>query len=435
MPLEQSLRPLPAGLEAAGSRIVVAYSGGLDSTVLLHALRRVYGARVHALHVHHGMQTDADAWAEHCLRICKEWAMPIEVAHVQVSGNGRGLEDAAREARRAAFSAHLSQGDILALAHHQDDQAETFLLNALRGSGSDGLSAMPMLQFINNAFYWRPWLQVPRTQLAHYAQKHALEWIEDPTNATTRFDRNYLRLSVMPLLRARWPHAAAAFARAAELQAQTRSDLDATTREMLAQCRLAEDDLRVDALMRFSVEDRARVLRAWVASLGLPPLGSSHLQQIERDVLAARQDATPVFEWAQARMLRWRDVLHASKQDTPAEFAEVRWDGTTPLPLPDGRRLRLMPAGAQPQSYTLVARRGGERIRLPGRSHHTEVKKLLQALGVPAWQRSQLPLLVDESGEVHAIPGWAVSETLSSWLQRTGSQLVHDTEIDPACLD
>ena len=155
MPLEQSLRPLPAGLEAAGSRIVVAYSGGLDSTVLLHALRRVYGARVHALHVHHGLQVDADAWVEHCLRICKEWAVPIEVARVQVSGNGRGLEDAAREARRAAFTAHLAQGDILALAHHQDDQAETFLLNALRGSGSDGLSAMPMLQFINNAFYWR----------------------------------------------------------------------------------------------------------------------------------------------------------------------------------------------------------------------------------------------------------------------------------------
>lgn len=430
MPLESFLRQLPQARLASPARIVVGFSGGLDSTVLLHALRPLYAGRMHAVHVNHGLHPAAGEWARHCQRICAAWGVPLSVVNIEVAQDGRGLEAAARDARHAAFASQLDVGDILALAQHQDDQAETFLLHALRGSGPDGLSAMPHVQERNGCHWWRPWLDVPRAELAAYARTHALDWVEDPSNVDPRFDRNYLRHAVMPLLHARWPHASAALARCAQLQRETRTDLAATTTEMLDACATAEGDLLLDALMRHSVEARARILRAWARDRGLPPLGRTHLQHIERDLLAARHDAEPQFTWSNARILRWRDVLHASLQEPPSKVMQQSWDGREPLPLPSGRQWRLAPARAFGKPFAVVARAGGERIQLPGRRHRTEVKKLLQAMGIPAWQRSGLPLLVDELGEVHAIPGIAISDALSKWLQANGCELIHDTAID-----
>ena len=435
MPLEHFLRHLPSAFVHAHTRMVVGFSGGMDSTVLLHALLQAFGTRVHAVHVHHGLQADADAWAAQCSDVCRQWQVALDVVHVQVTENGHGLEAAARDARHAAFAGLLQSGDAVVLAHHQDDQAETFLLHALRGSGPDGLSAMPAWQARGDTFVWRPLLDVPRAQLEDYARAHALTWIEDPSNASTRFDRNYLRNTVFPLLQARWPQAAAALAHAAELQSETRVQHDVRTAQQLDACRLPGADLSVDALMRFAVQDRARMLRAWVNTLGLPPLGRAHLQHIERDVLAARHDAEPAFNWGNAQILRWRDVLHASLRAAPMSMPAAPWDGQRPYPLPDGRQWRLSLPLTFPQAYTVVSRKGGERIQLPGRRHRTEVKKLLQAMGVPVWQRKPLMLLVDASGEVHAIPGLAMSDTLSKWLQAQGAELVIDAKIDPATLD
>lgn len=435
MPLEALLRQLPHSLNESPSRIVVAFSGGLDSSALLHALKQVHGERVHALHIHHGLQSEADAWALHCSSVCQARSIPIQVLRVQVAEDGRGMEAAAREARHGAFASQLDAGDILALAHHQDDQAETFLLRALRGSGPDGLSAMSAWQMRGDAWHWRPWLNVPRVELEEYARQHSLKWIEDPSNTELRFDRNYLRHSVMPLLRDRWPHVASAFARSAELQSETRAQRTDSAQRHLDACLLPAGDLRLDALMRYGVEDRAGVLRAWVSALGLPALGGEHLQHIERDVLASRHDAEPVFTWANARIVRWRDVLHAALQTPAVQFTQDTWDGSRPLTLPEGRRWRLAPEGRFPVAYEVVRRSGGERIQLPGRRHRTEVKKLLQALGVPVWQRAHLALLIDDLGEVHAIPGLAVSDSLAKWLEQSGHALIYEADIDPAALD
>lgn len=435
MPLDSFLRHLPGADLRADARIVVGFSGGLDSTALLHALHRVYGARVRAVHVHHGLHVEADDWAAHCRNLCDALGVPFALKHVMVREAGYGLEAAARDARHAAFAEQLGAGDILALAHHQDDQAETFLLHALRGSGPDGLAAMRPWQARGENFLWRPWLQVPRAEIEAYARAQGLTWIDDPSNTSVRFDRNYLRHTVMPLLKARWPHAAAGLARSAGLQAEVRETLADSALQMLDTCRLPGNDLRVDALMRFSVEDRARVLRAWVGTLGLPALGHAHLQQIERDVLAARHDAEPVFTWGDARMVRWRDVLHAAPGVHADTFTPCLWDGVAPLSLPAGHVWQLVPAQAFPHPYKVTLRHGGERIQLPGRRHRTEVKKLLQAMEVPVWQREALPLLVDHLGEVHAIGGQAVSDSLSHWLHETGARLVYAAEIDPAPLD
>ncbi|GAE56601.1 hypothetical protein XPR_3236, partial [Xanthomonas arboricola pv. pruni MAFF 301420] len=208
--------------------VLVAYSGGVDSSVLLHLLAttpryRVTGLR--AVHVHHGLHADADAWAAHCQRQCDALQVPLQVAQVQVArDSGLGLEAAARHARHVAFAAALAPGEWLALAHHRDDQAETFLLRALRASGPDGLAAMRAQRPFAAGMLWRPLLAHARAEVLAYAQAHRLQWIEDPSNADARHDRNFLRTQLMPVLQQRWPQAAEALARSAQLSADA-SDL------------------------------------------------------------------------------------------------------------------------------------------------------------------------------------------------------------------
>ena len=185
--------------------LLVGYSGGLDSTALLHLLAREPAHRgLRAIHVHHGLQPEADAWADHCARTCAALGIGLEIVRVQVARDtGEGLEAAARRARMAAFAQALENDGVLALAHHRDDQAETFLLRALRASGSDGLGAMRPWRRFGPGWLWRPLLDLPRQALVDYARAHGLDWIEDPSNASDDHDRNYLRRRVLSLLRER----------------------------------------------------------------------------------------------------------------------------------------------------------------------------------------------------------------------------------------
>ena len=194
-----------------GRGVMLGFSGGLDSTVLLHLLAANTDIRrngLGAIHVHHGLHADADAWAAQCQRSCDALDVPLSIVHVDVDrASGQGLEGAARDARHRAFAQALADDEILALAHHRDDQAETFLLRALRGSGVDGLAAMRSWRAYANGWLWRPLLDVAREELHEHATAHGLAWIEDAGNGDPRFDRNFLRNAVMPLLRQRWPQA------------------------------------------------------------------------------------------------------------------------------------------------------------------------------------------------------------------------------------
>ena len=426
-----ALPPLPA---AATGALVVGYSGGLDSTVLLHRLAAepaVRGRGLRAIHVHHGLHPAAADWAAHCMRQAQSLDVPLQVLDVQVHRDtGSGLEAAARDARYAAFSAALEPGDLLLTAHHLDDQAETFLLRALRASGPDGLGAMRALRPLGDAWQWRPLLDLPRGTLLAYAQTHGLEWIEDPSNALPDPDRNFLRLQVLPLLRQRWPHAAASLARSAALCAQTDAML---AEEDAALLRLhAGDDhrtLRVPALLVLPAARRARVLRHWIRALGLPPLPALGVEQIERDLLGARADAEARFAWSGARVLRWRDFLHADhlRDPLPAEWS-VEWDGCIPLALPDGGTLSLRgETGIASVGFDapvrVHARRGGERITLPGRSHSHPLKHVLQDRNVPPWRRAQLPLLSAADGQLLAAADVAWSQDLARWLHGRGWHL------------
>lgn len=421
-----TLPPLP---DASAGPLLVAYSGGLDSSVLLHALAHdpAWRARgVRAMHVHHGLQAAADDWTAHCQRCCQDWNVPLTVVPVQVPRDaGLGLEAAARQARYDALATQLRAGEVLVTAHHQDDQAETFLLRALRASGSEGLAAMSPWRGFHAGWHWRPLLAIARQQLLGYAQAHALDWIEDASNANTDLDRNFLRHQIMPLLRQRWPQADAAFARSAALSSESAQLLAQEDAVALALTVTPDPQaLSVPTLLTLPRARRARVLRAWLSSLALPALPASGVQQVESDLLTAAADSEAEFRWQGAMLRRWRDHLHAEREQAPLpDQWQQTWDTLAPMTLPAGDTLSWACAHPWPRPLRLTARSGGERLRLPGRSHTHALKKLLQEAGIPPWQRTRLPLLWDSDGELLAAGDRLLSARLDNWLREHAGEL------------
>lgn len=422
--------PLPLALARSDAGpLLVAFSGGLDSTALLHALNQDPHHREHglrAVHIHHGLQAQADDWAGHCRDFCHALGIELLVSHVQVDRHsGEGLEAAARHARYAAFGQHLQAGETLVTAHHLDDQAETFLLRALRGSGPDGLSAMREWRRFQHGWHWRPLLRTARQSLLEHARQHQLRWLEDPSNHDLHHDRNFLRQQLMPVLRQRWPQADAALSRSAQLCADATDLLEQEDQRALGACRTnGPETLDVQALLQLPAARRARVLRSWIAGLGLPPLPAAGIARIETDLLHARRDASASFRWRDACIQRWRDVLHAQRQvaPLPSDWQAV-WDGRQPLRLPDGGSLLLEGAEAFAEPVVALPRRGGERITLPGREHSHALKHVLQDLGIPPWQRQQLPLLAGADGALLAVADRAYSAAFDAWLGQHGARL------------
>lgn len=456
-PLEDAVGPLPA------APLCVGLSGGLDSTVLLHLLASLPAARergLRALHVHHGLQQQADDWAAHCQATCNVLDVPLVVRRVAVGRNhGLGVEGAARQARREAFAHVLRDGEVLALAHHLDDQAETFLLRALRASGPDGLAAMSAWRPFARGHLWRPLLGLPRAALEQHAHLHDLRWIDDPSNRDASYDRNFLRSRVLPLLRERWPQASASLARSAALCGDAAALLADGDAQALQACAVAPAPaptgepsqagplatvLACDTLSALPPTRRARVLRHWINGLGLPPLPAAGVARIEAELLPARTDAAAMFEWAGASVRAWRGCLHAGWMQAPLPAGwSARWDGLAPLRLPNGDKLELTtrdrdeePGSMPPHPRTppfsppliVHPRRGGERITLPGRRHSHMLKQVLQDLGIPPWERKRLPLLSSENGELLAAGDRVVSAALQDWLDRHGRALAWHRE-------
>lgn len=417
--------PAPAAVDAP---LLVGYSGGLDSTVLLHWLQHSAqraGHTLRAIHVHHGLQADADHWAAHCQHQCDALGVALTVCHVQVERDaGLGLEGAARLARRAAFAAQLRHDEVLVLAQHQDDQAETFLLRALRGAGVDGLAAMAGESVLDGHRLWRPLLEVPRAGLLAYARQHALEWIEDPSNTDDGPDRNYLRLHVLPLLRQRWPHAAQALASSAAHCGGLRQMLDEEDDELLQHLQAAPCVLSVELLKQVSAQRRARVLRRWVLAHGAEPLPARVVAQLEHELLPAAPDRDAQVRWRQHSIRQWRGhwyLLPAGLPQLPIHWRAL-WDGRAPLALPDGGELTLEGAVAFDAPMQVQARRGGERIQLPGRAHQHALKDCLQREHLAPWRRAQLPLLFAD-GQLQAAADVVHSAAMQAWLLQHGAQL------------
>lgn len=410
------------GLPAA-HRYHLAFSGGLDSTALLHCLAGVRDrlpGELQALHVHHGLQADADAWGAHCKALCYDLSIPYQQIELTlISTQGQSLEAMARDARYAALADVIQEGEMLLTAQHQDDQAETLLLQLMRGSGPAGLAAMPRLLGFGPGWLARPLLDVPRAAVEEYARQYRLSWVEDPSNRDQRFDRNFIRQRVMPLLRDRWPAASATIARSARLSGELQGLVNDQATEDLQSVRGPwPGTLSVSGLLSLSPARRRSLLRHWVRELGGALPGSRHLRRIEDECLLARRDATPLVHWGDCEVRRFRDGLFLLRPQPPHDPCQViPWSGVESLSLPSdlGRLvLEATAAGISWQQWLHARvevrfRQGGERCLVAGSKRHRRLKTLFQEWQVPPWDRERIPLLFID-GELAAIPGYLCCE-------------------------
>jgi len=385
-------------------RVRVGLSGGLDSTVLLHllaSLRQTLPLQLSAAHVQHGLVAGSAAWADDCRRLCDGLGVPLVVSAVQVDRHHPGgLEAAARDARREALAA---LGDeVLALAHHRDDQAETVLFRAIRGAGVRGAGGMrPVVAAGPGPLVWRPLLDVPRSALLAYARAHCLAWVDDPSNADSGFSRNFLRNEVLPLVESRFPGAAAGLARMGRLCGEAAGMLDELAALDLTALRLPgsqrlgrEATLRLSSarlrnLLRFMLleageampdEDRLREIERQLCSPGAAeglclPIGKSALCVYREAwwLAPARHDAALIsLAWSLEPSVRWAGGV--------VEWRETVGEGLAAAALAGG-------------VCELRRRAGGERMRLRAGGPSRSLKNLLQEAGVPPWLRDDLPLL------------------------------------------
>lgn len=410
----------------------VAFSGGLDSTVLLHLLadhaHNHAAPALRAIHIHHGLQPAADAWPAHCQSVCDALAIPLQVIHVQVSP-GASLEQAARAARYAAFRQLLGPGDVLFTGQHRDDQAETLLFRLLRGAGLRGLAAMPGQRGLGQGSLARPLLGRSRQQLHDYAQAHQLAWIEDPSNADTRFARNYLRGEVFPHLQQRWPQASQNLARAAEHLGEALGLLDELAQGDLVLAQEGTplawpglDSLDLAALVALSPARQRNALQYWLSRRTRLP-DSRHWAGWA-DLRDAAADAQPVWRLADGQLLRSHGRIWWLSGDwLRLPGAGAAWpDPSEPLRLPGNGSVRLL--GAAPATGLRIAyRQGGEVLDIPDRGRR-ELKRLLNELQVPHFLRPRLPLLYH--GErllaLANLPGLVQADCQLDWQLPTNAQ-------------
>jgi tRNA(Ile)-lysidine synthase len=394
--------------------LCVALSGGRDSSVLLHALaglREAASWPLRAVHVNHGLQPAAGEWARHCGEFCTTLGVPLAVRQVvPLTDAGCGPEAAAREARYAALAAELRPGEWLLLAHHEDDQLETVLLHLLRGSGVSGLAGIPAGSEFAGGRLCRPLLGVSGADIAAYAQRHALVWIEDPSNADVALDRNFLRARVIPPLRQRWPTAARAAGRSARLAAEA-ADLLADLARIDAQAVLQGEIIELAPFRALDAARQRNLLRWLIRQRGWPMPPEPRLAAGLQQLLAARPDRHPVLAWSGHSIRRFRERLYLVAGDPAVAPAAIRtWDGEGSLALGGLRgELRLQPATGAGLAGRILAgglqlafRNGGEALRGGGDAHHRSLKYLFQKHAVVPWMRNHIPLLY-AGGELAAV--------------------------------
>lgn len=425
--------PLPAVLRRAlrdgtPRALCVAFSGGPDSTALLHALAQLTEAResgLRAIHVDHGLHPDSAEWAKCCADFCQSLDVALTTIRVQVNdAGGEGVEAAARRVRYAAFAEHLRDGEWLALGHHRDDQVETILLKLLRGAGPQGLGGMRVLRPFTRGFLWRPLLETPRETLRRYLSENAISCIDDPANHDPRFARNVLRREILPCLSAHWPRADASILHTAALCRTAADYIGAAAQDALKSLRHESDTLDARGWLALPETLRAPVLEAWLHARGLPAPPDSSRAELSKQAAHAAEDSTPVIAWPGAEVRIWDGRLHALPPLAQAPETWCReWDGAAfPLP-PDCGELRTDPAinPSFDPPLTVRFRRGGERIKPAGDPHTRELRDLFQQARMPPWLRVRCPLIYAEDELIAVADEW-VSERGQTLFNASGTR-------------
>lgn len=434
--IEKPLKRHPQLKQA--KRIWIGFSGGVDSTVLLHALSHEpeLKNKLNALHVHHGLSKNADQWVKHCQSICDEHSVPLQIEHVTIDRQG-SLEQQARHARYGIFESYVQHDDVLVLGHHQDDQVETFMMRLMRGSGLTGLTSMEEERELASGILVRPLLDFSREQIEGYARQQKLEWIEDESNNDTSFDRNWWRQQQLPQLEKRYPQARQSILKTLSVLQDELTLLNELLLPIYDEVSDSKQRLDLKVLQNQSPSLQTQMIRMWQEKTGhYPLLADKQIKQLLKDFLHSRDDAEPLFEWTDVngnnknQVRRFKNKLYIMEAvPTPRDYCfEV--DLTEPteqvINLMFGKLVveaRHPQTTIKPGQYQLIPYDSALKAKPEKRPSKT-LKKWFQEENIPPWLRHHWPVLMHE-GEVAAVPNIFVCEGYTSSVGLTVSVHFH----------
>ncbi len=412
----------------ATRRFWVGFSGGADSTALLQAMweiRDQLDGPIHAVHFHHGLQSEADDWQEHCNAFCLERDIPFRSIKLEVRQvGGTSLEEESRNCRYRAVARILGDREMYLTAHHAEDQAETLFLNLMRGSGIEGLAGIPMLRSLEKGWVARPLLDCRRAQLEQFLKDRGIDWLIDPSNEDTVFDRNYLRQQLFPLLEQRWPGVIKRLSRTAR-----NARITATAMALFIESQsgdLIRDKLKMplQKLLELEPEMQTLILRQWLRRHEVPALPEARLRGFLEQVAGSELTNQAEVQWGDWMIKRYQRDLWLHRRKPFMTCPEIGWRDGMELDIgPDAGRLRLKGNPVElPDSWVVRARKGGDRIKvLPNGPSH-KLKQLFQSSFIPPWLRAGIPVLVWDNEPV-ALGDWVIGHRLQAWLYENDLKL------------
>ena len=359
-----------------GKDIVLGLSGGIDSIVLLHYLHTHYPSKLRVIHCNHHLSKHCDEWEKFCQNLCKTLGISYENINLSIEKESN-VEENARKKRYHSLSCSLKDNEVLCTAHHQNDQAETLLLQLFRGSGIAGLAAMPRQKPLGKGSHYRPLLNIEKHHIINYAEKHKLSWIEDDSNKNTNFRRNFLRLDILPKLETVYKNLTKILSRSAKHQSEALK----LTRELanidIRENNLINDSGRIDTakLIKLEIHRIKNILRHHLSLLGFLAPSDSIMSQII-DLLHAKQDAKPLVAWDMFEVRRYQGELYFINNQ-----AEKKSENC-----PLHTEFENFP------NFSIRYRIEGQRIKLPGKNHSQSLKKVLQDANIPPWERNSLKM-------------------------------------------
>jgi len=416
--------------------MTVALSGGVDSVVLLHllhSLQKKHRFILNATHVHHGLSKHADKWVKFCEKLCRKLSIPLDIHYVQLpKKKSLGIEG---EARRLRYEKLLqSKSDLVVLAHHADDQAETFLLQLIRGAGVKGLSSMGY--FDDTKKLWRPLLKVSRSDIESYAKQHKLKWIEDESNLNIDFDRNFIRSKVLPILKNRFSHIIKVISRSSSHLAEAQNLLDDLAKidlKSYLKSNKYNRKLQVKYLNKISNSRAKNVLRYWLEMNDQLMPSKDLLDELLRQVLIAKKDAELKIQLSKDfEIRRYKyEIYIVQKNQKMHKNYEIVWNGESEISLPNGQKLTFKKIKGKGISFEKMKnkkliisnRKGGEFFKPDSKRPTKKVKQLLQESDFPPWDRENLPLIF-VGNELASVPNFGVDIKFQTKLKEAGLEVI-----------
>ena len=409
--IERQIKPL------LPNKFCIAFSGGMDSTVLLHVMKNIIDekSQIRAIHINHNIVDNSKVWTKTCKSICKNFGIDIEIISLEVTHNGYGLEAAARDERYKKLKEKLYENEYLLTAHHEEDQMETVFLRMARGTGLDGLQGINEKYSFGEGIIFRPMLEVSKTSVMDYAKEHQLKWVEDSSNQDTHFDRNFLRKKIIPQFRERWPSIASSVSRLSQLSAQNIKILNQIAEEDIGPI-ANMNELPLAKLLDKSFERANNMLRYIILANGMSIPSMKTLQDGLKEMLDPETDKS-VIAWKDYCIRKYKNHLYfLSNSDLEPNKVDVRipWEigktvnlgeniGTIEATFIHGDGLSIEKCK---NKLTISYRQGGELIKPIGHRINKSLKNLFQENQILPWMRDKIPLIYYQDELVSVADLW-----------------------------